>query len=82
MCILESLAKIGQQNKRVDTYDLLEDINTKLIELEKNQIYQLSEQEKLYYKTLTMEELIKVMANNLQDMKKNVDILIEKWGDK
>lgn len=87
---MESLAKtIELQKKRMSVYDveeedstkdLLEDIAEKVKELEKSTRYQLSEQEKLYYKTLSIEELTKIIMVNQQEMKKNIDIMIERWG--
>ena len=87
---MESLAKtIELQKKRMDIYEVEDERTTKELlqyiaervkELEKSTRYTLSEQEKLYYKSLSIEEVTKEMMINQQEMKKNIDTLIERWG--
>lgn len=87
---MENLSNAIQlQKKRMGIYDVEEDksyrelvdsINTKLVEIEKLQIYTLTEQEKLNIRAMNTEELLKEMLNNQNDMRKAIDILLERWG--
>lgn len=87
---MKSLANtLELQKRRIGVYEvdgeihykeLMEDIQQKLIELEKNQRYTLSEQEKIHIKTLDIDKVLSEMVDNQKDMKKNIDTLIERWG--
>jgi DNA polymerase III psi subunit len=48
--------------------------------LQKQQIYQLSEQEKIHYRTLEIDKVLSEMVDNQKEMKNNIDTLIERWG--
>ena len=87
--MMESLANTIQlQKKRMGIYEveedksykkIVDDIHLGLKKLEENYKHTLSEQEKLTYKMMSLEELTKVVLDNQIDMKNNIDKLIERW---
>ncbi len=66
--------------KAKTTKEILDEIQKKIERLEMNQRYTLSEQEKVHIKTLVLEDLMVSVLNNQQEMQKNIDVLVERWG--
>ena len=85
---MEGLNKIMElQKKRMGIYEvkedksyseLVEDIHAKLKELEKNQRHQLTEQEKLTYRMMNTEELLKVVLDNQLEVRESLNKIIER----
>lgn len=48
--------------------------------MRKQQERQLLEQEKIHCKTLEIDKTLSEMVDNQKDMKKSIDVLVERWG--
>ena len=79
---IKDFEKVEKVEDTRSTKEMLQDLEGKFTELEKMQRYTLSEQEKLTIKTATIEELSRLLLDNQNEMRSNLDRLIRLVGGK